>query len=379
MDDPMKNVVQFPDNAALKNAAAQWLVKLDRGELSSEDRKALNDWLAGGPEHKATLLKMASLWGEMDVAKVLAELFPLPEEVPVQPASAGPNAVEARKYTRAGKSLKMLAAAATVALAVGIAFIAAPVLMERATEGSHEVAEKLYTTSLGEHTVIELADGSQMNLNTQSRARVRFSDGERAIYLEQGEGYFDVAKDAERPFIVYAGNGMVRAVGTAFSIRVTDSSAVDVTLAEGIVEVIAARKANVGQLEGKAHSQQETVEFAVLKQKGETVSYRQSIDELILISEDKLEQRLSWKSGKWLFKGETLAEVIAEASRYTDREIRITDPEISSLQVAGYFDLGDLDPLLEAVEVGLGVSVIRLDGKIIELSGTDRIQRSLTR
>jgi len=135
------------------------------------------------------------------------------------------------------------------------------------------------------------------------------------------------------------------------------------------VEVVTTdRKPDIPQRDSEIRSQQEPLESTVLKQKGETVSYRQSIDEQILIPEDKLEQRLAWKSGKWSFKGETLAEVIAEASRYTDKEIRITDPSIEGLQVAGYFDLGELEPLLEAVEMGLGVAVNHRDEGVIELS-----------
>jgi len=360
MDTEMKNVVRFPDNLPLKTAAAEWLVKLDCGPLSAEDRKRLQNWLAQSPEHKDVLLKMATLWGELDVVKVLAELFPLPEDSrgqTVQPAHV-------RASTRPVKAW----IAAAVVCFVSLGFVVSQ--NAQWLRGDFvSMPENLYTTRIGEHSEIELPDGSRMILNTQSKARVSFSAEERAVYLEQGEGYFQVKKNPGTPFVVYAGNGMITALGTAFSVRIGESNAVDVTLAEGVVEVVADGTATVG---GEPRYPQpvdkEKSSIAILDKKGETVSYKQSIDALIVVPEDKLERKLAWKSGKWLFKGETLAEVMAEASRYTERDIQITDPSIERLQVAGYFDLGDLGPLLEGIEAGLGVTVTHRDEGVIELS-----------
>src|SRR5690606_31765771 len=79
-------------------------------------------------------------------------------------------------------------------------------------------------------------DGSIMTLNTLSRAKVRFDHKERIVYLESGEAHFEVAKNKDRPFSVYAEKGRITAVGTAFSVRI-DEESVNVAVSEGSVEV----------------------------------------------------------------------------------------------------------------------------------------------
>lgn len=376
MDNQMKNVIRLPGNAALRTAAAQWLVRLDRGSLTAEDRKELQAWLGENLEHRQVLSQMATLWGELDVVKILAELFPLPEDSRAQTASKpDQSTAETRK-----KPVKRLAVAAMLAFAVCAGFIVSqnpywmPELFRPATDAS------VYATRLGEYSEIKLPDGSRLHLNTQSKARVEFTARERSVYLDEGEGYFQVAKNPDLPFVVYAGTGMVKAIGTAFSVRVSDGDAVDVTLAEGVVEVVADvddyqdKNNRNGEVSGKANGA-----VATLDKKGERVNYRQSIQALSYIPVEMLERKLSWKAGKWMFKGETLAEVVAEANRYTDKEIRIVDPSIADLRVAGYFDLGDLEPLLEAVQSGLAIQVARRENGVIELSRADPVESGLTR
>src|SRR5262249_30549344 len=94
-------------------------------------------------------------------------------------------------------------------------------------------------TQLGEVRRITLADGSAMVLNTTSVARIRFDEHERRIVLGKGEASFLVAKHDRRPFIVQARDVSVRAVGTAFVVRVRPT-AVSVTVDEGVVEIVRA-------------------------------------------------------------------------------------------------------------------------------------------
>jgi transmembrane sensor len=80
---------------------------------------------------------------------------------------------------------------------------------------------------------------------------------------------------------------------------------------------------------------------------------------------------MAWHNGKWLFAGETLAEVIDEVSRYTDRRIEITDPQIAKLRIGGYFDIGEIDALMDALQAGFGVEVKQVSTQLIQLSALD--------
>ena len=93
----------------------------------------------------------------------------------------------------------------------------------------------LYTTAVGEQRVIQLADGSNVSLDTDSRIRVRFAGAERRLELERGQALFDVADDG-RPFVVVAGDTSITAVGTVFDVR-RHSDGVKVTLVSGVVDV----------------------------------------------------------------------------------------------------------------------------------------------
>ncbi len=106
-------------------------------------------------------------------------------------------------------------------------------LMDRPVVDSQQMT---LHTAVGEQRVAKLDDGSVLTMNTDSEITVDYSGDNRIVRLERGEVNFDVSKDPHRPFIVYAGDGLVWAVGTAFNVRVEDGS-VDLTVTEGRVKV----------------------------------------------------------------------------------------------------------------------------------------------
>ena len=94
-----------------------------------------------------------------------------------------------------------------------------------------------YETAIGGTSTIELADGSVITLNTNSRASVDFSVQQRIVQLERGELHIDVAHDPTRPLSVIAAGRIVKAVGTSFSVRIDDSQRVEVLVADGLVQM----------------------------------------------------------------------------------------------------------------------------------------------
>ena len=363
----MKNVVQFPDNntvQAIEDEAALWVARLDGGQLSEQQRQQLQVWLDSDLRHRQALSQMAEFWGQMDTLDVLADLFPLQaDKKPTLPKKRYSPFGWLREHT--------LGAAATCVVSAGLVmtlvfiFGGSPAVTIPA--GSEPV-ELVYQTELGKQSTAELKDGSIMTLNTQSIARVRFDGQERAVYLESGEAHFNVAKNPDIPFVVYAGNGKVRAVGTAFSVRLDDQQ-VDVTVAEGTVQVVTGIKTDIGpdSQEKPSVSSAKPLTTITLTKRG-VANYRESIEAYTYIEPDQLTHKLAWKSGKWIFEGETLADVIAEANRYTTDKIEITDPALAGLRVGGYFNVGDVEPLLQTLEAGFGIKVNRPREGLIQLA-----------
>jgi transmembrane sensor len=285
---------------------------------------------------------MAQLWGNLDCMRVLAELFP-EQHSEYRP----PNHRRASTW---------IGAAAMVVLAVGLTLggVFDGLRATQEVPAGHKMpSELVYSTELGEQSEIRLTDGSLLTLNTRSEARIRFDGTTRAVYLSHGEAHFDVASNPQQPFVVYAGQGQVKAVGTAFNVRLVDER-VEVVVSEGIVEVLADVVSKPVRVELA-----EAVPAVVLERGGSAI-YTSTITRSEVLPIEKIEQRLAWRQGKWLFEGETLAEVLDEVSRYTDRQIIIADPQLAGLRVGGYFDIGDIDGLMMALEAGFGIRMVRL-------------------
>lgn len=338
----MSNVLPFPDRAKVRQEAADWLIRIDRGGLTESEREALSGWLAGHPSRRSLLLELARIWGSLDSLSVLAELFPDPV---TSPAGAD-TGVSTRK--------RIVGALAVVLLTVLTALLAWPV-----RQSWQEDSAEVYVARTGQQSRVILPDGSRMVLNTRSEARVMYGSRERRVDLLKGEAYFEVRPDLRRSFTVTAAAGSVRAVGTAFSV-LRQESGVQVLVSEGVVEVA---------LERQRQSRRGTVTLADQQRRveaGSRVSYQDAISEPETVSAAELGRQLAWTEGRWEFEGETLLAIVGELQRYTDRRIEIRDPEIATLRIGGYFDVGDVEGFLRALEEGFEVrSETDEDGLIV--------------
>lgn len=352
-----QNVIPFPDGDRIQEEAAEWLIRLDRGELPDEDCHRLREWLQASPSHRRALERLARVWDGLDSLAVLERLFPNP-----QPSRY------AKKARHGARREQPVAIALASLLGLG-GLIASLLVMGpgllHLTAGD-EPTELVYRTETGQQSEVFLKDGSTLTLNTRSEVRVRFDDNRRAVYMAAGEAFFDVASNPDLPFVVFAGDGQVRALGTAFNVRIQEEK-VDVVVAEGTVEI---SKPPKGSEEPHSGTLEEPTTAVVLTEGG-TARYHQSIESLDYLAPESLNQKLAWKRGKWAFQGESLEQVINEVSRYTDTHIKIVDERIAELRIGGYFDISDIDLFLEALEAGFGVRHVRMSGDVIYLSAND--------
>ncbi|NJO13546.1 MAG: hypothetical protein HC872_08865, partial [Gammaproteobacteria bacterium] len=213
-----------------------------------------------------------------------------------------------------------------------------------------------FQTAVGEHANIELPDGSVLQLNSNSLARVDYEHRRRLIRLDRGEAFFKVAHDPDRPFWVVAGNSWVRAVGTAFNIYVRPGD-VRVTVSEGIVKVMAA-----AQSDRSAPSDTEPAAGAAsVLTAGQQVDVSRRTIDVRSLQPVELERSLAWRSGMVYFENEPLGEVVSELERYTTLQIVITDDALRDLLVGGTFqsDAQGADALLTMLQDGFGLQIRR--------------------
>lgn len=160
----------------------------------------------------------------------------------------------------------------------------------------------------GEYTMV-LADGTKVMLNADTRLRFpeAFGTGERKVFLE-GEAYFEVTKEKERPFAVAFQDGLVRVLGTQFNVKAYAGQETVATLVNGKVEVAAGPE-------------------AVVLQPGQQCRIVGGDTPDLVVGEADLMVALAWKNGEFVFKDASLEQVLRELSRWYNVEIGY-DPEM---------------------------------------------------
>ncbi|HEY3949839.1 FecR family protein [Phenylobacterium sp.] len=188
-----------------------------------------------------------------------------------------------------------------------------------------------YETRVGEQRLVVLADGSRVRLNTDSRLIVRYRRGERDVELARGEGFFEVAHDPSRPFVVQADGARVRALGTKFDVR-RDPDRVRVTLLEGRVQVARTDQAASATL---SPNQQLTVTAKGLSP----------------VRAADAAEASGWTSGRLTFHATPLRDAVAEVNRYASRKVVLEGPDALARQpVSGAFNTGDTEAFVSAVQ-----------------------------
>jgi len=219
-----------------------------------------------------------------------------------------------------------------------------------------------YTSGIGEVRRIALEDGSTMLLNTATEVAVQFSERQRNIRLIRGEALFEVAHDTARPFLVRVNDIAVRAVGTAFAVRL-EAAQVDVTVTEGIVEVAEPTTALGSNQATSAASLPKAQRVAANER---VVIGLAGAPEVRPIAPAEADRQLAWRQGLVSFDGESLQAAVAEINRHNRRQIVIDDPALAAKPVVGIFRATDLDGFSAAAAEALKARAIR-DGDVIRL------------
>jgi transmembrane sensor len=315
----------------IESEAANWLIRLER-DPSPEMRANFDAWLAADPRHHAAFIRLEKTWSRADILKRLRPLDGAVDEQVLDKFGVPTPIFDTPKKRKP----PLFAVAATLLIAA-IGAITWIVVSQAGWE--------VYETEFGGFQRIALADGSTAMLNTDSRIRARMSSGRREIVLDRGEALFTVAHDTRRPFDVMAGDTVVRAVGTAFSVRLRDQKQVDVIVTEGRVAI----DPPDDSLDSKLPQPVPLPTISTLTA-GETVSVKAHQLKVQKIADEDLSHKLAWTKGRIWFDRATLAEAIAEFNRYNRRQMVIDDPAIAGLRIGGAFDATDLDSFLAALQ-----------------------------
>lgn len=331
------------DKPSVANQALQWFALLQSGDATGADRRRFRSWLGADTLHRQEFEKLSTLWADLDGAKPL-----LYDELTHAALDWEAAALRQEHQTVKGWSSSWVSASVglwLLLIVTGGWWVLSPEVME-------------YRTAKGEQQTVMLSDGSTVRLNTATFLTTEITVFHRTVFLREGEAYFAVAHEQNRPFEVKAGSRVVRDVGTRFIVRREDEK-VTVTVVEGAVDI---------QRLAKELPRDQWQRLTV----GEQVSYEQ---QHVLPSVEKVSLATStaWMEGKVIFEERPLSEVVLEIGRYQTGEIRILDPRVKTLKVSGVFGIHDREGFLKALERAVPVKFSHVNRELVVLEQTNEL------
>ena len=344
-----RKIVPLTDSKKIEATAAHWIMRSDDGDLSAADQIEFDAWLAKSEHHRAAFKRLQGVWGQLDALNELNDYAASMNST----ETAASRATVLSYFRFPQKPLEWCVAASLIVVVIAGLF-------QTGVFNSAEFSAS-YETAVGEQQTIDLPDGSTVILNTNSQVEVDYSRFTRNIFLAKGEAYFDVAKNSSAPFVVRTGRGSITAVGTAFSVRLQEAK-INVVVTEGrvalspIVEIDNALVADV-------------ISAPVLMEvtAGQSVAFAERIESLEPIEPAAIERELDWRDGVINFKGESLEQVISDISPYTSLVINIDGEELRQQPIGGYFKVGEIEALFDALKIMANIEVERTDNEHVRL------------
>jgi len=360
-DDSSADDARPSERESSAASAAAWLAERDAG-LSPLDERKFAAWRAADPRHEAAVARLERAWTAL---QPLRDFRPAAVRHPDRDLLAGPVRGGIFAFP-APLRAAALAAAALVVVAAGWW-----ALRPAATSAPDAV----YATTVGGYERVMLADGSVLELNGDTAAEVHFTAAERRVGLARGEAHFTVAKNPARPFRVEAGGVAVRAVGTAFNVRL-GARDVEILVTEGKVAVSDAGPA----LAAVPPRGERNPQTGAPTSGGPTVL---SANERLVVgpahgaavervSPAAMRDALAWQSPRLVFVDTPLAEVVAQFNRRNAMQLELADADsvLAALPVGGSFRAENVEAFVRLLESGGDVTVDRADAARLVLRRT---------
>jgi transmembrane sensor len=352
---------------AIECRAAEWSDALREGGNDPELRRAFERWHDADPAHAEAFTRVDGAYRQALAAGNSRQMVELENEVLA--AVAARDRRRGRRYALSAAAVAgLVAVVVTGFAATGGSWQELQYLRDRAL---HALAgETLYRTGVGERLAVVLEDGSELTLNTDSRAVIDYGEAARSVILARGQALFEVAHDKTRPFEVRAGGRKITALGTAFDVRLSKAR-LEVTLIEGRVKVEEdaagamneerqaaegeqrpAREDN-GVLPGTSHVSHLTSHVLkpgqqlIVATAGPALPSAPPAEPVIRQAD--VRRTASWRNGQVIFENDPLAEAVEEINRYGGRRVVLADQDLADLRVSGIFNIGNTTIFVETL------------------------------
>jgi len=306
--------------AHTREQSIEWLIRLQSPVLTKQDERDFFKWLYESPEHQRAYKNTEKLWASLGRSNQVSidNLTILRSESP-------------RKQTSLWTGIALAASLMFAAVLIGINYTA--------------VETHQYVTAVGQQKRLQLEDGSRVILNTNSQLKFSESSDSRLATLVRGEALFEVTHNPNKPFIIDTANGLVRVLGTRFSVRAEPRSTT-VTVLEGKVGLtntlnISEASALNPELEATLVADQQLT----LNEASRGLAPR-------LVNAQAL---TAWQEGKLVYENTPLPEIVKDLSRYFDGRIELADPSLYHIQVVAVLELKSKRTTLNALKTAFSL------------------------
>lgn len=306
--------------------ARDWFMLLESDQATGADRERFARWLSLDSEHAQAFAELEA------ITQAAANMADLKSLEPLESASPG-------LWQKLGELISPSYAFAAVSM-LAVALVSWPFISSTLTPEA--TAPVSYQTAKAEDQEIFLPDGSVVTLAANSRIEISLSETQRHIHLAQGEAFFDVAKDAKRPFIVDTRDSRVTVLGTHFNVN-TVTGFSQVSVEEGRVEV--------------SSLQQQEAEVLTA---GQRIQLLDS-GSLSPVASIEPETAGAWRRGLRIYFDAKLEDVLLDLNRYSPQAITLGEENLHDLSVTAIFPADDIDLMLQALDNTLPLRLEKTD------------------
>ena len=344
-----------------KDRSDDWalLARYLSGECTEEERADVEAAIASDPEKKRLVNLMHSVWettepqaGGSDVSRLWGEV------AGKAGIAAGSDAARNRGRQGIGgrlvewfqpqpKLARYYAAAAVLLIVSSLAYYGS-----RETgilPSSRETRWLTQAVESGTGDVLTLSDGTRIRLDAGSTLRYpeSFRGDERPVFLS-GEGYFEVAPDADRPFRVRLEHAVVEVLGTRFNVRAWQpEQRVTVAVAEGKVALISGQEKKAVEIG--------TGQMSTLSESGPPSEPRPA----------DIDIHLGWMRRAAFFDDAPLRDVLFQLERWYDVQFTLEDTSMAAERLTMHVEAKSLDSVLELISALTGLDCRRDDGRVL--------------
>ena len=324
--------------------AAEWYWQLREPEVSPDIVSAWQAWLRVSAENREAFSNVEAALRQVDC--VDDPPWPTEEElvaddydgtVPITDWREQGRwaAHRSRSFERLSGWLRPPQRVWTIAVSVAVTLAVTMFAVQFGFEAEPGIESRpnfaIYQTRAAEHRDVHLPDGSSVSLGGKSMVSVAYTADSRLVILKQGAAFFDVAKEAGRPFLVQAGKRHIAAVGTAFNVT-RQHDRVVVTVTEGTVIVTPESAVGTVPLHGNETTGSGGTDTARLEA-GQQMTYDAQALTPVTVADPA--DAIAWRAGRLSYRGEALRYVIEDVNRYADRPIMLADDAAGNVLFTG--------------------------------------------